>query len=486
MWKRCGAAARATDAGRGGSRFDPRLWRFEIMAEVKTRLAKQEEKQLCQLLGNVRLCLLFKGSVHGFTPLAFHSKCDAQGPTLVVAYTNPGFILGGFSNEGFKSREVLVKDEKAFLFRLNTGEKKDTPLKIPVKDPEGAIYDHSTLGPNFGNGSLTFLSNGMQLSSGATASYEFSAADLYGDDPTFVECEVFRVESIGDAIDTQWRKITWTAEEKKRLMEVAKNYKPSLNTVSQARVLVVGPVGAGKSSFFNSVNSVFRGHVTSQAIAGSDATSVTTKFRAYNIKDGKGGKLLPFVLCDSMGLEEKPGAGLKTEDVPKILEGHVPDNYPFNPSASIQSSSLGYIKSPSLKDKIHCVVFVLDACKVGILSEELEKQLRTIRAEIILHDVPHIVVLTKVDELCPLVAESVENVYRSRAVEKQVNTASARLGIPVSCILPVKNYSSELELECNNDILILNVLQQIMRFSDNYFDNIPVERVDTSSGSAIV
>lgn len=55
------------------------------------------------------------------------------------------------------------------------------------------------------------------------------------------------------------------------------NYKPSIKAVPQARVLLVGPVGAGKSSFFNSVNSMFRGNMTCQAISGTLDKSVTTQ-----------------------------------------------------------------------------------------------------------------------------------------------------------------------------------------------------------------
>lgn len=61
------------------------------------------------------------------------------------------------------------------------------------------------------------------------------------------------------------------------LKEVIKNYMPDMKTVHQARVLMVGPVGAGKSSFFNSINSAFRGNMTCQAIAGTSGTSVTTQ-----------------------------------------------------------------------------------------------------------------------------------------------------------------------------------------------------------------
>lgn len=61
-------------------------------------------------------------------------------------------------------------------------------------------------------------------------------------------------------------------------MESIKSYAPPVDSgVPKVRVLLIGPVGAGKSSFFNSISSVFRGHVTNQAIAGSSTTSLTTK-----------------------------------------------------------------------------------------------------------------------------------------------------------------------------------------------------------------
>ena len=60
-------------------------------------------------------------------------------------------------------------------------------------------------------------------------------------------------------------------------MDYIKNYKPEVKSVVQVRVLLVGPVGAGKSSFFNSINSVFKGHVTGQANTGSAGTSLTTQ-----------------------------------------------------------------------------------------------------------------------------------------------------------------------------------------------------------------
>ena len=52
---------------------------------------------------------------------------------------------------------------------------------------------------------------------------------------------------------------------------------PSGLDIETANVLIIGPVGAGKSSFFNTVASVFRGHISDQAVCGSAEKSITSK-----------------------------------------------------------------------------------------------------------------------------------------------------------------------------------------------------------------
>uniref|UniRef100_A0A3B3DVB7 G domain-containing protein n=1 Tax=Oryzias melastigma TaxID=30732 RepID=A0A3B3DVB7_ORYME len=242
---------------------------------------------------------------------------------------------------------------------------------------------------------------------------------------------------------------------KTEMMESIQFYKPLNSSVTQARVLLVGPVGVGKSSFFNSINSVFRGHVTSQAISGSSSTSLTTQFRTFSVKAGREGKPLPLILCDTMGLEEGVGAGPVIDDISNILKGHLPDRYQFNPTGPLQSEAHGFCKSPDLKDKIHCVTYVLDASKISIMSTKIEEKLKAIRRTVNLM-IPQLLLLTKVDEACALVREDVRNVYRSGYIKE--------LGVPLSCIIPVKNYSEELELDTNTDILLLSAVVQMLRF----------------------
>ena len=67
----------------------------------------------------------------------------------------------------------------------------------------------------------------------------------------------------------------------KEIKENLLAYKPvSEANVTAANILLLGQIGAGKSSFFNSVNSIFRGKITSKACSGSFEHSVTTMVRS--------------------------------------------------------------------------------------------------------------------------------------------------------------------------------------------------------------
>lgn len=53
----------------------------------------------------------------------------------------------------------------------------------------------------------------------------------------------------------------------------------------------------------------------------------------------------------------------------------------------------------------------------------------------------------------------------------QARELSESLGIPLSCILPVKNYSEELDLDQDTDTLLFGAVQQMLNFADSFFEN---------------
>ncbi|XP_035509984.1 interferon-induced protein 44-like [Morone saxatilis] len=430
-------------------------------------LTKSQQRTICSQLGRVKLQLLYKASIHGFTGAAFHQRCDNHCPTVSVGYNASGYVFGGYTKQPFSQSGQYVHDDQAFLFTFSG----ENVLKYPVTGPAYAVRMIANSGPYFGEALV--LVNGSQpvVSNSQGNYYNFNAAEMHGNDLNLTECEVYQVE-VNPELEKPWRTMVWEQQKRTEMMDYIKSYSPMTSSVSQVRILLIGPVGAGKSSFFNSINSVFRGHVTSQAIAGCSTTSLTTQFRTYSVKAGRGGKPLPIILCDTMGLEESTGAGLELDDVVNILKGHLPDTYQFNPSAPLHSEAHGYQKSPGLKDKIHCVAYVIDACKVSIMPTKLEEKLGAIRRKVNLMGIPQLVLMTKVDEACPFVSEDIRNIYRSSYIKEMMQEVSVRTGVPLSCVVPVKNYSQELEVDQDCDILLLTAVIQMLRFADNYFDEL--------------
>ncbi|XP_062869367.1 interferon-induced protein 44-like [Trichomycterus rosablanca] len=445
------------------------------MASLASSLTEDQKKQICSLLGNAELTLLYKASVHGYAASAFHQRCDNQGPTLVVAYNYSGYVYGGYTSKDYAQTGQYISDDKAFIFSFQQG---TTPVRFMVMTLYGdkARYDDHQ-GPRFGDDMYFLYNNKARVCTSPGNVYMFDVASLCGNNNQLTECEVYKVTeaSVQPEISVEkkpWRNIVWTAERRAELMESITSYKPLMNSVTRVRILLIGPVGVGKSSFFNSINSVFRGHVTSQATAGFSGVSVTTQLRTYTVKAGHEGSALPIILCDTMGLEELSGAGLDIDDISNIIKGYIPDRYKFNPTSAFQRDEHVENKSVTLQDKIHCIVYVLDTCKIALLPSKVEEKLSAIRRRVNSLGIPQIVLLTKVDEACPLVREDVQNIYLSSYIRKKCQEASSCVGVPVCNIIPVKNYSQEFELDLNVDILLLTAVQQMLRYADNYFEDI--------------
>ncbi|KAM4724069.1 interferon-induced protein 44-like [Anableps anableps] len=450
------------------------------MSAVTSSLSKAQENNLLSLFSHVRLHLLYKASIHGFTAAAFHSRCDQQGATVIVAYNAAGFVFGAYTSKDYTQSGENVSDEEAFLYSISAQCGKCKPLRVGGITGQHAFSDGGP-GPNFG--ALAFLHEDKPaVQSNPGTCFNFKAEEMHGDDLVLTEFEVYRVEGLGDLLEKPWRNVQWTSERKQQLMTRIQNYMPDFKTVNQARVLLVGPVGSGKSSFFNSINSAFRGNMTCQAITGTAGTSVTTQYRAYNIKAGRRGGNLPLILCDTMGLEQNADTGLNMDDVVSIFKGHMKDRYQFSTCSSILEDSPGYQKHVTLKDMIHCVAYVIDTCKVSLLSQKMVDKFTAIRKKANQLGIPQILLMTKVDEACTLVAKDLKNVYRSVYIQKKARQLSESLGIPLSYVLPVKNYSEELELDQNTDILLLMVLEQILNYADSFFENQITDDQDSTNG----
>ncbi|XP_039591777.1 interferon-induced protein 44-like [Polypterus senegalus] len=125
-------------------------------------------------------------------------------------------------------------------------------------------------------------------------------------------------------LNKPWRELKFTEEVRTELIEEIKKYTAKTGVVEQPRILLTGQIKAGKSSFFNSVNSVFKGFPIFQATACEKESSMSKYCRTYAVYDSKGGKTLPFTFCDIMGLEPYNDKGILVKDIINVIRGYIP------------------------------------------------------------------------------------------------------------------------------------------------------------------
>ncbi|XP_023405212.1 interferon-induced protein 44 isoform X2 [Loxodonta africana] len=428
---------------------------------VTTQLTWMQEKSLQNCLGGKQFSLLYKASVHGFLDQYLLQRCSNQGPTITVIYSEK-YIIGAYVKDSYEKRNkgsvIFFAFERTqnseFEIRLF---KTCTNGQSTVRDCKNTLY--------YGNDDLYLYIYAQYIE------MKHSTTKKIGLPPghiSFQECEVFRCEDLLNE-----RKINMVTALRESLLSDVRTYNPRGGLIHQIRILLLGPIGAGKSSFINSVKSVFRGHVTNQSVMGFD----TKQFRTYSIKDGKDGNPLPFTLCDSMGLGEKQ-QGLCMQDIVYILKGHIPDRYQFNSVKPITPSHLNYIDSPLLKDRIHCVAFVLNANTVGNLSYEMVANIKRIRREVIKCGVVQVALLTHVEDLHLITKADLIDPYKCMPVKFKVEAVHREFGFPLSDILVVSNYTSEWELCLMKDVLILSSLKQMLWAADDFLEDLPPEGTD--------
>nr|XP_046259639.1 interferon-induced protein 44-like isoform X2 [Scatophagus argus] len=270
-----------------------------------------------------------------------------------------------------------------------------------------------------------------------------------------------------------WREMSWG--QNTRTLQYVQEYEPENQDVKHVRILLYGPVGAGKSSFINSVSSTVRRRMAVPALASAKLSekSFTKKYETHKIKKSRGASktFYPFVFNDIMGLEQDADCGVRAEDIKLAMSGHVKDGYKFNPVSSLSSSDQGYNPSPSADDKVHVLVCVLSANSTDIDTSVLQK-MADIREAASDLGIPQMGVITNIDAACPETEQNLHNVYTSKHLQKKMKVISLALGIPLNCIFPVKNYSHEIELNDDVDTLILSALKNMIDFGDDFIDNL--------------
>ncbi|XP_008688898.2 interferon-induced protein 44 isoform X2 [Ursus maritimus] len=377
---------------------------------VATRLTGMQEKKLQNYFGGKQFTLLYKATVHEFSGDNLLQRCCDQGPTVTVIYGGH-YVLGVYIRESYK------RDDRVPIVLFAVQENEISECDVGASSPSSFLYQYNRRWDDSG-----FLLNLEQKKVNMNLD-TFKKLGLPQNQPiSFEECEVFRCE---DLLDERIMKGITRLQDK--LLVDVRNYRPRRDLVHQIRILLLGPTGAGKSSFFNSVKSVFRGHVTHQALVGSDTTGVSDKF----------------------------------DSTKAITPGHS-----------------NYIDYPLLKDRIHCAAFVFDINSVEYLSRDMMAKIKKIRRELIKCGVAHVILLTHVDSMDLVTRGDLRDIYSCMPVKLKLETVHRELGFALSDILVVSNYTSEWELDPVKDVLILSALRQMLWAADDFLEDLLLEETE--------
>ncbi|CAG5958607.1 unnamed protein product, partial [Menidia menidia] len=80
--------------------------------------------------------------------------------------------------------------------------------------------------------------------------------------------------------------------------------------------------------------------------------------------------------------------------------------------------------------------------------------------------IPQVAVVTHIDEACKETEKDLKNVHKSKFLKSKMMEINSGTGIPLNCILPVKNYSKDIEQHPEMDAPILSAMKQILDFGD--------------------
>ncbi|XP_026994485.2 interferon-induced protein 44-like [Tachysurus fulvidraco] len=263
--------------------------------------------------------------------------------------------------------------------------------------------------------------------------------------------------------DQPWREMPWG--EKKEIEQKLRTFKLKGKSAQFVRILVAGEVGAGKSSFINSVNNAFQGRITSGALVDrTGGTSFTKNYKTHYIEADDGSNL-PFVFNDIMGLEDRE-SGANADDIIRAICGLLEEGHNFDADVG----DIKYRSNPSVEHQTTCLVNIVAADKISMMNDGVVEKLKKIRQAATKRNIPQVIIITRPDLACPLVQQNLKKIYTSKKIKEKMEVCSNTVGIPMNHIFPVKNYHEEIDTKDDMDLLILKALDQIVHIAADWLN----------------
>lgn len=258
-------------------------------------------------------------------------------------------------------------------------------------------------------------------------------------------------------LPTPWREVendVFSQTTKEQLLGKVNAIVPPTEAIN---FIVIGKVGAGKSSFVNTLMTVLNNTVricTIQAVYEPIEDSVTKKFSEVNLKTFRDGKKIR--IYDCCGFIKKDQNTLYN-DLEKAITGHMKKNYQFQEKVEFDEKSEWYRKDPSISDKMHCVLFVVNADK-----PEDNFSITTMHRRVALMNIPTRLILTKIDKLDMCNSGDLSDIFISKHPLEKIKEAKQIYNFRDCQIHPIANYVEGTTQNITQDVLTLLACIDIM------------------------
>eukprot|EP00741_Cyanophora_paradoxa_P012802 tig00020629_g12366.t1 len=235
---------------------------------------------------------------------------------------------------------------------------------------------------------------------------------------------------------------------------------PAAAAAGGAHILLCGPHGSGKSSFFNSLVSCLSERVAAPAVAGGHTEHVTNEFVRFRLNRRGGLADLPVAIFDSWGID---GANYRGEEMALMLHGALPLQWPMEECVTAEGlraalEARGERLQADPSRKIHAVVFIVSYSELDLRSETLDRFAALFRAATLALKRKAVVAISQVDRLggdAEVLAE-----YRQKLC--------ALLAISEANVFTLENYCDTMDKSFQIDRTVYKIALAAVRAADDF------------------
>lgn len=234
-------------------------------------------------------------------------------------------------------------------------------------------------------------------------------------------------------------------------------------------LIVIGQKGSGKSSLVNTFKTVLRNSGQLSTIAATYVlaqTAPTTKLSEVTLKRFSQGEKLR--IFDCRGVTRLPPYSAAFQgNLMKTISGHIKKGYELMESTrTIREDDEFYKLNPTISDKMHCVLFVINVDFIVGGDHEL---LKSVQRDLQLMNIPIRVILTRADKLCH--PSNMDGIFRNEKVYKAVEEAKRMFHVHDCQVLPIANYVQGTTQNITQDVLALLAINNIVQEAISYIEN---------------